>query len=277
MANFPYRRHSRRRRELWRNKTGWVVRGVKCSKIFRRCSIDISPYRHARRKLISFERNWSWWWNVACYSLRVSRATALRCSRYADIRMSLFLFLFPSLSRRIFRSSSSTSIHSGEYYVWATSMDTCNSLVLVRTYPLKLLCAPWFNTRRHCLRLPCLFNLDELSSLVTDQMDFPFWFCVVLLLKRWMYCFFFFLFYFIFLRFIFSNIFGDIFRSKDRRLIESCRRTWKALWIGGILCRFVNGSLSRREKRTPSTNPDTIAWLSCITLLHRCRFRRPFI
>lgn len=195
MANFPYRRHSRRRRELWRNKTGWVVRGVKCSKIFRRCSIDISPYRHARRKLISFERNWSWWWNVACYSLRVSRATALRCSRYADIRMSLFLFLFPSLSRRIFRSSSSTSIHSGEYYVWATSMDTCNSLVLVRTYPLKLLCAPWFNTRRHCLRLPCLFNLDELSSLVTDQMDFPFWFCVVLLLKRWMYCFF--LFYFI--------------------------------------------------------------------------------
>ena len=89
--------------------------------------------------------------------------------------------------------------------------------------------------------------------------------------------FFFILFYFIFLRFIFSNIFGDIFRSKDRRLIESCRRTWKALWIGGILCRFVNGSLSRREKRTPSTNPDTIAWLSCITLLHRCRFRRPFI
>lgn len=96
---------------------GSFEQGVKCSKIFRRCSIDISPYRHARRKLISFERNWSWWWNVACYSLRVSRATALRCSRYADIRMSLFLFLFPSLSRRIFRSSSSTSIHSGEYYV----------------------------------------------------------------------------------------------------------------------------------------------------------------
>lgn len=101
---------------------------------------------------------------VACYSLRVSRATAC-CSRYADIRMSL------SRSRRIFRSWSATGIsgEAREYYVWATSMDTCNSLLY---RPLKLLCAPWFNTRRHCLRLARLFILSERGPKWIFLLDF---------------------------------------------------------------------------------------------------------
>ena len=68
-------------------------------------------------------------------------------------------------------------------------MDTCNSLVS----SVRIL----LNSFVHrdsihvgiVLRLPCLFNLDELSSLVTDQMDFPFSFRVVLLSKRRVYCF----------------------------------------------------------------------------------------
>ena len=59
-------------------------------------------------------------------------------------------------------------------------MDTCNSLVS----SVRIL----LNSFVHrdsihvgiVLRLPCLFNLDELSSLVTDQMDFPFSFRVVI-------------------------------------------------------------------------------------------------
>ena len=148
---------------------------------------------------------------LLCYSLRVSRATAAALfSLRGYPHISLSLFLFPSLSRRIFRSSSPTSIHSGEYYVWATSMDTCNSLVS----SVRIL----LNSFVHrdsihvgiVLRLPCLFNLDELSSLVTDQMDFPFSFRVVLLSKKRVYCFFSLSLFFFFILFLYALFFSDI-------------------------------------------------------------------
>lgn len=90
MANFPYRRHSRRRRELWRNKTGWVVR-ARCE-----TSNSVSTWLY-QSIFLGGMREGSWSASnetdpVACYSLRVSRATAC-CSRYADIRMSLSLCL----------------------------------------------------------------------------------------------------------------------------------------------------------------------------------------
>lgn len=188
-------------------------------------------------------------------------------------RISACLSLSLSRSRRIFRSWSATSISSEarEYYVWATSMDTCNSL-LYRPRPLKLLCAPWFNTRRHCLRLARLFILSERGPKWIFLLDF-------VSSRREDECC---AISFFFLHFLCSIVifFVTRYSIKDTRLISFVSRRYSMFLFNrtnpvggrkspecGVLYRFVNGF----EARGADPNPDTFAWLSCITLLHRFR------
>lgn len=116
------------REELWRNQN-WVGRSSKVWNARRYFDVVRSIFLRTGMR----EGSWSalnetgpGGGTCALLAQGIEGNRALFSLRgYPHISLSLSFSIW-----RIFRSSSSiSSIHSGEYYVWATSMDTCNSLV----------------------------------------------------------------------------------------------------------------------------------------------------